>query len=147
MREKIGREYLRRTSKQLETKLRSRNLMKGINTWAEPRVRYSGPFVKWTREELQQMDQRIRKLMTMHKTLHPRDDVDRLYVLRKEVGRGFARFQDCVDALIQRLEDYIKSVEEDCLQPPETIKTTQTSTEQNKKTKMGRNELFQATNK
>ena len=50
-----------------------------------PLVRYSGPFLKWTREELEQIDQRTRKLMTMHNALHPRDDVDRLYVSRKEV--------------------------------------------------------------
>ena len=49
------------------------------------------------------MDQRIRKLMTMHKTLHPRDDVDKQYVSRKEVGRGLARFEDSGDASIQRL--------------------------------------------
>ena len=30
------------------------------------------------------MEQRTRKLMTMHKALHPRDNVDRLYVSRKE---------------------------------------------------------------
>ena len=30
------------------------------------------------------MDQKTRKLMTMHKALHPRDDVDRLYVSRKK---------------------------------------------------------------
>ena len=42
--------------------------------------------MKWTREELKQMDQRTRKLMTMHKALHPRDDVDRLYVSRNEGG-------------------------------------------------------------
>ena len=29
-----------------------RNLIKGINTWAVPLVRYCGPFLKWTREEL-----------------------------------------------------------------------------------------------
>ena len=34
------------------------------------------------------MDQRTRKLMTMHKASHPRDDVDRLYVSRKDGGRG-----------------------------------------------------------
>ena len=34
------------------------------------------------------MDQRTRKLMTMHKVIHPRDDVDRLYVSRKEGGGG-----------------------------------------------------------
>ena len=70
-------------------------------------VRYSGPFLKWTRDELRQMDQRTRKLMTMHKALHPRDDVDRLYVPRKEGGRGLASIEDSVDTSIQRFEHYI----------------------------------------
>ena len=46
MKNKIQKEYLRRTRKLLETKLSSRNLIKGINTWAVPLVRYSGPFRK-----------------------------------------------------------------------------------------------------
>ena len=71
-----------RTRKLFETKLSSRNLVKGIKTWAVSLVRYSGPFLKWTRE-LKQMDQRTRKLMTMHKALHPRNDVDRLMYQEK----------------------------------------------------------------
>ena len=35
--------------------------------------------------------------MTMHKALHPRDDVDRLYLSRKEGGRGIASIEDSVD--------------------------------------------------
>ena len=108
----IRKEYLRRTRKLLETKLSSRNLIKGINTWAVPLVRYSGPFLKWTREELKQMDQRTRKLMTMHKALHPRDNVDWLYVSRKEGGRGLVNIEDTADASIQRLEDYIEKHEQ-----------------------------------
>ena len=107
MKDMIRKEYLRRTRKLLETKLSSRNLIKEINTWAGPLVRYSGSFLKWTRDELKQMDQRTRKLMTMHKALHPRDDVDRLYVYRKEGGRGLTSIEDSVDASIQRLEDYM----------------------------------------
>ena len=62
----------------------------------------------------------------MHKTLYSRNDVDRLYVSRKEGGRGFACIQVSLDALIQRLNDYIKkSAEEEWLQRPETIQTTQ----------------------
>ena len=76
-----------------------------------PLVRYSGPFLKWTRDELKQMDQRTRKLMTMHKALHPRDDVDRLYVSRKEGGRGLTSIEDSVDASIQQLKDYIEKHE------------------------------------
>ena len=102
----IRKEYLRRTRKLLETKLSSRNLIKEINIWTVPLVRYSGPFLKWTNEELKQMNQRIRKLMTMHTVLHPRDDVDRLYASRKERGRGLPSIEDTVDTPIQRLEDY-----------------------------------------
>ena len=50
--------------------------------------------------------------MTMHKALHPRDDVDRLYVSRKDEGRGLASIEDRVDASIQRLEDYIEKNEQ-----------------------------------
>ena len=46
MKEKIKKGYRRRLRKLIEAKL------KGINTWAVPIVRYSGPFLKWTREEL-----------------------------------------------------------------------------------------------
>ena len=111
MKDTIRKEYLRKTRKLLETKLSNRNLIKGINTWAVPLVRYSGPFLKWTRDELKQMDHRTRKLMTMHKALHPKNDVDRLYVSRKEGGGGLTGIEDTVDALIQRLEDYIEKHE------------------------------------
>ena len=105
--DKIQKEYCRRTRKLLETKHNSRNLIKGINTWAVTLVRYSEPFLKWTRDELKQMNQRTRKLMTMNKALHPRDDVDRLYLSRKEGGRGLAGIEDSVDTSIQRFEDNI----------------------------------------
>ena len=80
MKEEINKEYFRRTRKLLETKLSCRILIKGINTRALNALRYSGPFLKWTREDFKQMEQRTRKLMTMQTALHPRDDVDRLYV-------------------------------------------------------------------
>ena len=66
MKDKIQKEYLRRPRKLLKTKLSGWNLIKGINTWAVPLVGYSGPFLKWIKDELKQMDQRTRKLMTMH---------------------------------------------------------------------------------
>ena len=46
----------------------------------------------------------------MHKALHSRDDVDRLYVSRKEEGRGLPSVEDSVDTSIRRLEDYIKEL-------------------------------------
>ena len=46
MKDRIKKGYLRKTRKLLETKLSSRNLIKGINTWAATLMRYSGPFLK-----------------------------------------------------------------------------------------------------
>ena len=43
--------------------------------------------------------------MTIYEVLHPRNDVDRLYVSRKE---GLACIDNSVDTLIRQLKDYIK---------------------------------------
>ena len=47
----------------------------------------------------------------MQKALHPRGYVDRLYVSRKEEGRGLASIEDIVDTSRQRLEDNIEKHE------------------------------------
>ena len=49
--------------------------------------------------------------MTMHKALYPRDDVERLYLSRKEAGKGLTSTEDSIDASIQRLEDNIEKHE------------------------------------
>ena len=41
----------------------------------------------------------------MHKALHPRDDIDRLYGSRKEEGRGLTSTEDGIDASIWQLKD------------------------------------------
>ena len=105
---KKKKEYPRRTGKLLKIKRHNWNLIKGINTWAVPLIKYSGQFFKWMWEELQQMNQRKSKLMTMQKVLHSGDNVDILYGSRKEGRRGHTSIEDSVDASIQRPEDYIK---------------------------------------
>ena len=59
-------------------------------------VRYSEPFLKWTREYLKQMDIRTSKLM--NKALHPRDDDCVEYVLRSSIDKmkdnGFKLVKD-----------------------------------------------------
>ena len=108
MKDKIKKEYLRRTRKLLETKLSSRNFIIRIYAWSVSFIRYSGTFLKWTREQLKQ---RTRKLMTMHKALHHRDDVDILYVSRKKGGKELASIEEGVDATKQRLKDYMENHE------------------------------------
>ena len=65
-------------------------------------VKYSGLFLKWTREELQQMAQRTRKLMTIHVALHSRYDVDRFMCREKKVEEDSPAFKI---ALMNRYND------------------------------------------
>ena len=117
MKEKLRNEYKRRVRKVLQSKLNGRNMVQAINTWAVSSLRYSAPFIEWTREELRTMDRRMRRkmrriMMTMHKALHPRDSVCRLYLPRKEGGRGLIAVEDCIDLAKLGLERYISESDE-----------------------------------
>ena len=101
-RTKIKKEYLRRTRRLIETKLNRRNFIKGINSPTVVLVRCSGPFLKWTKEEKKNSWWCIRPSIP---------GVDRLYVSRKEGGRGLARIQESDDASMQWLQNYIKKRE------------------------------------
>ena len=108
MKDTIRKEYLRRMNKTTRDKT--------LRQKPHQRNKYLGCApcqIFGTVSQAKQMDQTTRKLMTMHKALHPRDDVGRLYVFRKEGGRGLASIKDIVDASIQQLEDYIKNTNED----------------------------------
>ena len=58
------------------------------------------------------MEQRKRKLMTMHKVLHSIDDIDRLDVSRKERGKELANITYCVDVSTLELKNYLKKSNE-----------------------------------
>ena len=105
MKEKIKKEYLGRTRKLLETKLCSRNLIKGINTWTVRIIRYSGPFLKWT-GEFKQMDQRTRKLITMHKAGTPKITLTDYMSQEKKQKKDFPALT--AEASMQWHEDYIQ---------------------------------------
>ena len=57
----------------------------------------------------------------MHEALHPRDDVDKLNVSRKDGGRGLASIEDGVDASINDSKIIYKNKMVDSLLPSETI--------------------------
>ena len=54
------------------------------------------------------MDRRTKKRITMHQTLHPWDDVGRLYVPRTGGRRRLVSIEESTDASIQRQEVYIE---------------------------------------
>ena len=52
----------------------------------------------------------------MYGALHPKSDVGRLYIPRKEGGRGLISIEDCVELAIRGLEVYVHGSEEKLIQ-------------------------------
>ena len=67
----------------MASKLNGRNLAEALNTWAVSVVRYSTGIVKWSKNEMKEMDRKTRKIMCMYRALHSRADVDRICLPRK----------------------------------------------------------------
>jgi hypothetical protein len=56
-------------------------------------LRYSFGLINWKTEEIKKIDRKTRKMLIMYKTHHPKADIDRLYVKRKEGGRGLLQIE------------------------------------------------------
>ena len=107
----VRTEYTRRLKLILKSKLNGRNKIVAINTYAIPVVRYTAGIVKWNMEEVKEMDRKTRKQMTIHRGLHPRADVDRLYLPRSNGGRGLKSIEDVVHEEEIALNEYVKKNE------------------------------------
>ena len=105
------KEYIRRLRKVLKSKLNGGNLVRGVNPWAVSLLRYSAAFASWRKSELEVIDGKTRKLFTIYRALHPKSDVDRLYIPRKG-GRGLISTEDCVELAIRGLKVYVYEREE-----------------------------------
>ena len=82
MKDVFAAEYKRRIKLVLKSKLNGKNKILAINAWAVAVLRYSFGELDWKKEELTAMDRMTRKVMTIHGALHPKSDVDRVFVLR-----------------------------------------------------------------
>ena len=105
-------EYLRRFKLVMKSQLNGKNKIKAANTWAVSLMRYGAGTIKWNKEELQDIDKKSRKIMTMNKELHPRSDVARIYVPRKKGGRGLISCECCVRREENNLSWYVRNREE-----------------------------------
>lgn len=59
-------------------------------------IRYGAGIIGWSMEELRSLDSATRKMMTINGVLHPKGDIDRLYVPRAKSGRGLMSCESCI---------------------------------------------------
>ena len=84
MKEKTIKEYKRRLRLILKSKLNGKNKITVINTWAVAIFRYGAGVIDWKESELKSVDRKTRKTLTMYGAMHPKGDVEREHIKRKE---------------------------------------------------------------
>ena len=87
-------------------------MIQAINSWAIGVIRYSAGVVEWRDKELENIDIKTRKILTMTGAFHMRSSVLRLYLKRKEGGRGLISVAECVKGEVLGLCDYVRESEE-----------------------------------
>ena len=115
----------------LKSKLNGRNKVTAISTWSVAILRYGTGIIQWKASELEDLDRKSRKTMTIFGGLHPKSDVDRLHVKRKEGGRGFISVEQCIREEENSLGFYVANSEKKLIRgvsAAETINMRETIT-------------------
>jgi hypothetical protein len=70
----------------LKSDVNARNTITAIGALAVPVLRYRLGIIKWRLEEMKQIDRKTRKMLIIYsyKMLHPKADIDRLYICKEE---------------------------------------------------------------
>ena len=110
----------------LGTELSAKNKIQAIGSLAVPVLRYSFGIINWHQVELQKLDRKTRKLLTIHGQHHPKADVDRLYVHRKQGGMGLMQFEAAYVVEITKLLEYVERKEDPLMQ---VVRTHQHNTD------------------
>ena len=110
--DKLKKEYLRRLRLVLGTKLSENNKIQAIGSLAVPVLRDMFGFINWNQEQLQKLNRKTRKLLTIHGQHHPKADVDRLYVARRQGGRGLMQLEAALGVEITKLVEYLDRKED-----------------------------------
>jgi hypothetical protein len=109
MKEKPKEEYRRRLRMILKSELNARNKITAIGAIAVPVLRYCSGIINWRIEEIKPIDMKTRKMLKMYKMHYPKADIDRLYVKRKEGGRGLLQVEEVYKAEIINIAEYINT--------------------------------------
>ena len=92
----------------LKSYLNARNNITAIAALVFPVLGYSFGIINWRIEK--KKDRKTRKMLTIYKMHHPKADIDRLYVKRKEGGRGLVQVEAAYKAEIINISEYLTQI-------------------------------------
>ncbi|XP_066912330.1 uncharacterized protein [Clytia hemisphaerica] len=103
----LKNEYFKRLKMLLKSELNSLNTISAINSYAVPALSYGFPVLDWTITKLENIDRETRKVLQSFHVMHNQSDVTRLYLPRKEGGRGLINIVDHFKNCIINFSSYL----------------------------------------
>ena len=104
--EKFKKEYVWRLRLVLGTELSPENKFEQLGHWQYQYCDIVLELLTGAKKELQKLDRKMRKLLTTHRHHHSKADVDRLYVPKKQGGRGLMQLREACTVEITKLVKY-----------------------------------------
>jgi len=109
---KVTTTYTKRLRQIFKSRLNAKNKIQAINTCTIPVITYTAGIIDWNKKEIEDVDRMTMKTMNMYGGLHPRADIHRLYLPRKEGGRGLREVASSVRCQCAGLQEYISKAKE-----------------------------------
>ena len=107
--QRVMEEYLKRARKIWNSELYSRNKVLPHNIFAVPVLSPTFGTLDWTKQELENLDIKTRKILENPGSFHINSDVDRLYCYRKNGGRDLNSIVDTFMSRIVSLSLHLKN--------------------------------------
>lgn len=106
MKDAFREKFYKRVKLLLKSGLNSKSLFTAINIWAIPSLSYSFGILTWSQTDLREIDKRIRSLLTRNGMHHPHSSTIRLYLPRKNGGRGLLNLETTHSHEINTIKTY-----------------------------------------
>ena len=98
--ERVCNEYYKRVKKIWKSELSAYNKHIAHNAFAIPVLTPTFGLLNWTKDEIEHIDIQTRKILCMTGNFHRNSDIDRLYLQRKNGGRGLKCIRTSYEARI-----------------------------------------------
>jgi len=105
----ISKENLYRMRLILKSSLSPRNKTKAINQFAVPVFQYDCAINNWPQLEINNLDTKTRKVLTIHKIFHKKQCIPRLYLLKWEGGGGLMELNQVHKTTCEGMAEHVKN--------------------------------------
>jgi len=105
--ERVSKEYFTRTRKIWSSELSAYNKVIAHNSFAVPVLISTVGVLDWNISEIQGIDIKTRKILTLSRSFHPNSDVDRLYMQKQFGGRGLRQVQSSYESRIIAIRQHL----------------------------------------